>query len=316
MPVTARRVLVLGAGGFLGRSIATHLGANCDAQVVLHHRVAPDVPLDPGCETVMLDLQRADAMAIADLIDRVSPDVVINCVGATVGSPSELRDANVGVVERLIEALCGRGGVHLVQLGSAAEYGIQHRGGPVSEDMFATPGSAYGVTKLEATQRLLEAAAQQQVTATVLRLFNPVGRFSPATSLPGIAAQQIDAALRAGAHAIRLGPLGSWRDYIGTRDVAAAVFAACEHPPRSGALLNVGRGEAIESRSLVVRLAEIAGFDGEIVESEPGSVRSAPVTWQCADVAAITSRYGWSARSSLDESLRELWHEVGAGART
>jgi nucleoside-diphosphate-sugar epimerase len=226
-----------------------------------------------------------------------------------------MTEANVVVVMRLIAELEECTGVHLVHLGSAAEYGIQPHKIPVSEAMRATPQSAYGITKLKATEALMRAAAEERLSVTVLRVFNPVGPFSPETTLPGSAARKIATALQEKTPAINLGALDSWRDYIDTRDIARAVLAAAVVTPRSSQVLNVGRGEAVESWQLVKMLADIAGFRGDIVESDARSLRSACVDWLCADVETIRASLGWTAEHSMEESLAELWSEISASGK-
>lgn len=308
-----RRLLVLGAGGFLGRSLAQHVVDEGGADLALHFRTDDE----PGScahdvETHTLDLLTCPAGAIVGMVDRVRPDVVVNCTGLTVGQPDELRAANVDVVTRLIDELDGRNDVHLVHFGSAAEYGIQPYRGPVLETTRPVPRSAYSISKLEATRRLQTAASESRLSVTVLRLFNPVGRFSPPTTLPGSAARKIEQALRRGAESISLGPLDSWRDYIDVRDIARAVLAVADSTPPSGMVLNVGRGEATGTRDLVAGLAAIAGYRGSIDESDAGSLRSQTVDWQCADVEQIKRTLGWSAIHSIDESLADLWTETSA----
>ncbi|HEX3089463.1 MAG TPA: NAD(P)-dependent oxidoreductase [Ilumatobacteraceae bacterium] len=306
-----RRLLLLGAGGFLGRSIAHFVAGNGGAELVLNHRSENQgSAFDDVFESYALDLMTCRTGAIGEMVDRVAPDVVVNCAGLTVGQPDELRAANVGLVIRLIDELEGRSDVHLVHIGSAAEYGIQGRDGPVPEYAFAAPGSAYGVTKLEATERLTAAAAHDRISVTVLRVFNPLGRFSSPSTLPGNAALQIEAALRSGASSINLGVLDSRRDYIDTRDVARAVLAAASTVRHTGSVLNVGRGEAVASRYLVETLAAIAGFDGEIVETSERSIRSARVASLCADIQAITGRLDWTPQYNIEDSLCELWNET------
>jgi nucleoside-diphosphate-sugar epimerase len=305
-----RRLLLLGAGGFLGRSIAHFVAGNGGAELILNYRSENHgLSADDDFESYALDLLTCRPGAIGEMVDRVAPDVVVNCAGLTDGQPNELRDANVGLVIRLIDELGSRD-VHLVHIGSAAEYGIQGREGPVPEYAFAAPGSAYGVTKLEATERLTAAAAQDRISVTVLRVFNPLGRFSSASTLPGNAALQIDAALRSGADSINLGVLDTRRDYIDTRDVARAVVAAASTVRNTGSVLNVGRGEAVSSRFLVESLAAIAGYDGEIVETSTRSIRSARVASLCADTQAIRRRLDWSAQYSIADSLGELWNQT------
>ena len=155
----APRLLLLGAGGFLGRSVAHHIAASGDAELILHSRTAEDpVGFDDGVESRSLDLLASEPGAIAEMIDEVAPDAVINCTGSTGGNLDHLTTANVLVVLRLIAELEKCKSVHLVHLGSAAEYGIQQHNTPVSEAMSATPQGAYGQTKLRATDHLMQAA--------------------------------------------------------------------------------------------------------------------------------------------------------------
>jgi NDP-hexose 4-ketoreductase len=305
------RVLVLGAGGFLGQSFVDHVVERGGAELVLHDRgTIRTAAYEGALETHTLDLLTCPPLAIAEMVEHVRPDAVINCAGLIVGRPDELRAANLDLVVRLIDALAGRRGVRLVHLGSAAEYGIQRQPGRVSEGSAAAPDSVYGTVKLEATDRLLRAASQHGLSVTVLRLFNPVGRRSPAGTLPGNAGRQICAALRTGAKAINLGALDAWRDYIDVRDIARAMLAAAVTPLRPGLVLNVGRGEAVKCLDLVTALAAIAGYQGSIVESERRSDRSANVDFQCADISAITESLGWSPEYSIDDSLTDLWSGI------
>jgi nucleoside-diphosphate-sugar epimerase len=306
------RILILGASGFLGSAIRRALTADSDlADVVLHYRdrASGELYAPPDVEWHSLDLQRATPGECDALLNAVTPDVVVNCVGLTTGAPSELRDVNVGTVAKLAGALDGRTDIHLVHCGSAAEYGSQHAGRPVAEDVYAAPLSAYGVTKFEATQRLVAAAMEGRMAVTVMRVFNPVGRYSPARTLPGRAARELAHAVRHERDTIRLGSLNTFRDYIDTRDVASAAIAASLHGATGATILNVGRGEAIFSRDLVYSLAAIAGYEGTIVESGDGSSRSARLSWQCADITAIRNRLGWAPRHSIDETLSDLWDQ-------
>jgi nucleoside-diphosphate-sugar epimerase len=308
------RILVLGAGGFLGRSIVHHLASTGAAELVLHSR-RDDVRVGAhvAVESHMLDLLDCAPGTIAELIDEVAPDAVVNCVGLAVGEPDEMTRANVDLVLRLIAELEGCRDVHLVHLGSAAEYGVQRHNHPVSETACAAPVGVYGFTKLKATEQLMRAAAEERISVTVLRVCNPVGRFSPVTTLPGSAARKINAALRTGAREINLGALNSWRDYVDTRDIARAVLAAAMTTPGSSSVLNVGRGEAVESGHLVKTLAVIAGYDGDVIQSGARSAISASVDWVCADVRAIKDSLGWTAEHSIEESLVELWSGIGTG---
>jgi NDP-hexose 4-ketoreductase len=312
----SRRAIVLGAGGFLGRAIYRALvdAPECEA-VAVHFRRPPILAdlLDGNAMWRALDLAQATPEQIVDLVDFANADVVVNCTGATFATLGELRAANVEVVANLAIALSRRPAVHLIHLGSAAEYGAQWPERPITETAVAQPVSEYGSTKLEATRHLLDAAQRGDLNATVLRVFNPIGRGSSVQSLPGRAAREIDAALRRGDDAIHLGSLESWRDYVDTRDVAAAVVAAMASVPSGGTVFNVGSGDAMLTREVVGLLALIAGYTGTIIESDDGSSRSAAVPWQRADITATSSCLGWRPQHTIDASLRDLWSGVREG---
>lgn len=288
-------VLILGAGGFLGRHVRAHLEAQADSgQDGFEVLSAP-----PSRD---LDLACAGPEAWDELLDGAAPGAVVNCAGRTSGSPEELRAGNVMLVRGLIGAALRRPAPpRLIHLGSAAEYGPQ--AGVVSEATPARPDAPYGQSKLAGTQALLEARAR--LPLTVLRVCNPVGAGQGAQTLTGRAALVFRQALEDGQAEVPFGNLSAARDFIDARDVARAVGAVLRHPPPE-ALLNVGRGEAVTARTLVTALARISGYRGRVSEQADGSGRSAGLAWQQADVTRLR-RHGWTPAYTLDDALEALW---------
>jgi nucleoside-diphosphate-sugar epimerase len=288
----SRRVLLLGASGFLGRHV--HRALDAAGDVVL------DVggPTGEGSMWDRVDLVSGD---VAGCVRVADPAVVVNCAGRTVGSADELERANVTALRRLLDAVSGRG-IRLVHLGSAAEYGPATPGDPSSEDDTPAPASAYGRTKLRATELVVASG----VDATVLRVFNPVGAGMALDTLPGRAAQLIADALERREESITLGSLSARRDFIDARDVADAVVAATR--VRGGPrVINVGTGRDTLARTLVMTLAGIAGYTGSILEHRATSPRSARVDYQCADVRLATASLGWKATRTLPDAVTALW---------
>ncbi len=310
------RVIILGAGGFMGRAVWRALAEDprCN-HIAVHFRRPPEpAMLTHGADTwSALDLAEATPKAIIDVIEQSEADVVVNCAGATRGSLPELRSANVEITARVSAALTALGHVHLIHLGSAAEYGAHRTGQAITEHTPTRPVSDYGVTKLQGTRHLVAAGRARRLTATVLRVFNPLGRGSAPDTPLGRAAQEIHAAMRRGDDTITLRSLESWRDYIDARDVGGAVAAAVHTVPDGATVLNVGRGEAVHTRDLVEKLAAIAGFKGRIIESDDGLSRSSHVPWQAADISATTSSLRWTPRHGIDASLHELWSGIREG---
>lgn len=310
------RILVLGATGFIGRAVCrAAVDEGCGSNLVMHVRRGDQVDEAlAGIEWRALDLVRADLSAYAELMDGVRPDVVVNCVGLTSGTGDELHALNVDVVTKLIATLAGRPHVHLIHIGSAAEYGVQPRGTPVAETALAAPRSVYALSKYESTRRLMDSVAAGRINVTILRVFNPLGRHSPAATLAGSAAALFDQAIRYNWSEVHLGNLDTWRDYVDTRDVGSATLAAAAAHREGGVVLNVGRGESVQSRHIINSLAAIAGFQGRIGESRAGSERSTVVQWQCADITAIREQLGWRPRYSIEDSLHDVWDAARSNA--
>ena len=132
----SRRVIVLGAGGFMGRAVWRVLAQDpaCD-HIAVHFRrpPAPAALIHRADTWSALDLVDATPAEIIDLIEQSEADVVVNCAGVTHGSLDELRSANVEVAAKLGAALATLRHVHLIHLGSAAEYGVHRAGEPISE---------------------------------------------------------------------------------------------------------------------------------------------------------------------------------------
>jgi len=303
MSITSKpaRLLVLGASGFLGRHVRQQAEAAGMTVVTACRSALPGSP-----QHLQLDLVQASPDVLAATITAVAPDAVVNCAGATAGSPDVLAAANVCGPFALAQAMLRtRPAARLVHLGSAAEYGPPQTSAPLAETAPARPAGTYGVTKLAGT-RLVELARCAGLTAVVLRVFNPVGAGAPDSSLPGAVAAQLRRA-RSGGGEIRLGSLDAVRDFVDARDVAAAVLAAVAAAQLPSPLLNIGSGTAVPARTLVKQLVEVSGFTGPVHEDAPGSARSAGLAGQRADIARARAELGWRPRYDLAASAADLW---------
>ena len=290
-----KRILLLGANGFIGSPLLTRLRLS-EWQVVRGPRRAE------------LDLTQASPATWDRLLLSTRPDVIINAAGRTVGTPQQLSAANLLLVSHLLTSLERlRLRPWLIHLGCAAEYG-QLPWRAVAEDYACQPLSHYGVGKLAATRLLQDAFATGQARGVVLRVFAVLGAGQPAASLPGRAAALLRRAAAQGQREVSFTGLETRRDYLDVRDVARAAMMAVrlEGTDALPSLLNVGSGHAWRQRDVVEGLARLAGYTGAVC-SEP--VPRPP--HQQADIRRFAA-HGWEPRYTLDDALLDLWHHPPA----
>ncbi|MFE3073046.1 NAD-dependent epimerase/dehydratase family protein [Streptomyces sp. NPDC059247] len=290
------RILVLGAGGYLGGHVVERLRARPGTRVLLGGR-------SPAAD-VTADLATVRPTDLARTLAEAAPDAVVNCAGATGGDPVHLAEVNARGAAALCAALREAApAARLVHLGSAAEYGPGDPGHAVKESAPCAPAGPYGATKLAGTVTVTTSG----LDAVVLRVGNPVGAGAPPEGLPGrVAALLAGAPSEPGAE-LRLGDLSAYRDFVDARDVARAAELAATVTGPLPPVLNISGGEARSVRELVHGLADTAGFPGRIVEADGGSARSANVSWQCSDITAARRHLGWRPVHSFGDSLTDLW---------
>ena len=286
------RVMVFGAGGFLGARICALL-----ADRGVEHR---GLSRSRGEPHRLCDLAAMHSYALDTQLGAYKPTVIINAAGATLGEPATLVRANVIAVEALLaSARDNASHARFVQLGSAAEYGGAPHGTSQDEQGEPRPAGPYGLTKLAGSELVLR-AQRNGADAVVLRIFDVIGPGAPESTLTGRVIRDLRSR-----QLIEVGSLDVWRDFVDVRDVAEAVVAVALTDTKVPPVLNIGTGRAMLARDVAGQLFELSGQPARIVEElhdgGPG------VAWQQADTGLIGQHLGWSPKISLDQSLADSW---------
>jgi UDP-glucose 4-epimerase len=289
-PRPPRRVVILGARGFIAGALAAALRAD---GIEIYPVSSQEIDLSDATAAGRLSaLLRADDAVV--MTAAVTPDK---------GKDAATLMRNLRMGEQVARALAARPCGHFIYLSSDAVY--DWRQPLVSEATPPSPTDLYSLMHL-AREHLLAAAAQAaQVPFCVLR---PCAVYGAGDTHNGYGPNRfLRAALADGV--IRLFGAGEeTRDHVAIRDVAALLLLALAH--RSTGLLNVVSGVSISFGELARRVA-VLGPRPVAVESLPRS--PGPVTHRRFDPTALYRSFPLHRPTRLEIGLQETWRELTIG---
>lgn len=299
------RVLLTGAGGFLGGVVAA------DLETRGHTVFGVGLTGREGWPAFDLTDPDQATRAVAD----AGPEVVIHLAGQSSPGAAEVEPgrafrANIVTTWNLVEAVSsGFPGARFVLGSSAAVYGrpdpsIARR---ITEEDPVEPVTIYGASKAAAeliASGYGNATGSGGVRPAVLRIFNLIG----SGQHHGVAADLIEA-VRAGRDpggAVR-NP-AAVRDFTDVRDAARAVSLVAEAD--AVGVFNLCSGRAVPVAELAGAVARVTGGPVSAASSDPGEHRSGKGGDTLAgDPARLREAVGWEAQTSLVESLGAMLAE-------
>jgi nucleoside-diphosphate-sugar epimerase len=279
----AVRILVTGAGGFLGRPLVRALAA-------AGHDAAP----------LQGDVADPATFAKAGKADVAYHLAAQSNVPASAKDPAGTWKANVDGTLQVLEWARRDGVARVVVVSSSHVYGHPQRS-PMDEGHPLHPRSPYGASKMAAEALALAYHATYGVATVVVRPFNI---FGPGQA-PGFLVPDILGQLRAGKGLV-LGDPKPVRDYTFLDD-AVRFFVACGTADGvAGEALNLGSGKG-HSVEQVVQAALRASGSTLVPTFDPGRFRANESGAVVADVGKARRLLGWSPQVGLEEGLRRTW---------
>lgn len=249
----SRRVLVTGAGGFVGRHIACELSAQ-GYRVRATDKHIGSAPHGDRVERYAHDLATVD---LDILLDGVSDIVHAAGLFDLSASRRALFDTNVGLTEHMARAAAERR-MRFVHISSVTVYGRPRRQ-PASEDTPHRPGSAYEESKSKAERVVHRLMKERSLAATVLRpsgVYGPWGRYGLGVIAAAYALSRSEGRV-AGIPAYRDGPRMT---HVHVGDVASAVACVLEHPEALGRVFNVADDQPVAWGDLLHAIEEAVGI--------------------------------------------------------
>jgi nucleoside-diphosphate-sugar epimerase len=301
----ARRVLVTGASGFVGRrALAPLLARGMEVHAVGRASSAP------------AGTPHGVVWHRADLLDAGAGAAVVAAAGAShllhlawFAEPGAFWDARanapwVAATIALVDAFATAGGARAVLAGTCAEYDWSAPQ-PLREASPLAPATYYGACK-DATRRVAEGLAERAGIAFAWgRIFFLYGPREDERRLVASVARRLVAGERAPTSAGT-----QLRDFLHVDDVAGA-FAALVDSDVTGAV-NVGSGEPVAVSWIVERLAAAAGRP-DLLDVGALPQRAGDPEEIAADVARLRDEVGFTPARTLAEGLEQTmdwWRAV------
>lgn len=299
-----KRILVTGAGGFIGSHVADRL-SSIDCTLALVDRETDRVVPKPGDVThhaFEIGSPEFRAFMIEGAFDYIFHFAGNANVGLSVRKPAQdFRDNCLATFE-MLEALrrASFQGI-FVFASSAAVYGNPVRL-PIAESDPTNPISPYGVSKLAVERYLRTYSELYGLKGLSLRMFSPFG--------PRLCKQIVfDLTRRAlTSHELEVYGDGTQaRDFIYVDDLVSAIFCLTCGAPHDGSAFNIGRGVATSTGEIAEQLVRIVGRDLPIRYNHAATAGD-PDKWR-ADISTLT-RLGWAPSTSLATGLAKTVHWI------
>jgi dTDP-glucose 4,6-dehydratase len=307
MSLRNAKVLVTGAGGFIGSHLTERLvreGARVRAFV--HYRGngswgwLDSSPVRSELEVIAGDIADRDVVSRA-----VRGMEIVFHLAALIGipysytAPASYLRANAEGTMNLLQASQDTGVSRVIHTSTSEVYGTA-RHVPITENHPLQGQSPYSASKI-AADKMAEAFHLSFGTPVVtLRPFNTFGpRQSARAVIPTVISQCLSGS------SIRLGSLSPTRDFNYVDNTVDAYVKAAAVPGVLGRTIHVGSGLELSVADLVKKIAAIVGVTVNVVsESDRVRPESSEVERLVADNTQARSLLGWEPAIPLDEGLR------------
>ncbi len=292
-----RRILVTGAGGFVGGHLLPMLRATF-----------PDAEL----HTAPFDV--TDTTAVDAAIDAARPDAVVHLAAVAAIPAARLNPGHAWQVNLMGTLNIARTVLHqapgctLLFASSADLYGASFRAGtPLDEGALPAPLNTYAATKA-AADLALGAMAAEGLRVIRVRPFNHTGPGQAPSFVVAAFAEQV-ARIAAGLQppAMRVGALDPMRDFLDVRDVCAAYALCLAHADAlaPGTVMNLASGQPRRVGDVLTALMEAAGVQAEVV-TDAGRLRPTDIPVAVGNAALARRLLGWKPSIAWQQTIADV----------
>ncbi len=305
------RVLITGAGGFVGNHLAAHLSSVEPDTGIIGTTLFPDERVDPAVdEARQIDLK--DYEQVRQLLADCQPDAIYHLaaqafVPRSFEAPWETLENNIRSQLNLIRACLELKIMPRMLIVSSAEiYGaVSSDQLPLDEGTAIRPTNPYSVSKVAQDMLALQYFLSHGLPIMRARPFNHIGPGQNSRFVAPAFAMQIAAIEEGRSEAvIYVGNLAAKRDFTDVRDIVRAYRLIVERG-RPGEAYNVASGLTYSIRQLLDSLLALTEIEIE-VRVDRDRLRPVDLPEIRGDASKLRRDTGWAPSLTFAETLQDV----------
>lgn len=311
MNLSNKRILVTGAGGFIGSHLVEELvKKGCKVQAFVHYNSFNrwgwldyvDRRIKNSIEIFAGDVR--DPNGVKESIRNI--DIVFH-LAALIGipysyhSPDTYVDTNIKGTLNILQAARNLGTEKVICTSTSEVYGTAQFV-PITEEHPINPQSPYSATKAAADFLALSFYRSFNLPLSIIRPFNTYGpRQSARAVIPTIITQIASRKTR-----IKLGSISPIRDLTYVKDTVEGFIKVAESEKSIGKIINIGSNFAISIEDLAVLISKLMNTEIKLEEeAQRQRPKKSEVERLWADNANAKRLLEWSPKYTLEEGLKE-----------
>jgi len=312
---SGKRVLVTGAGGFIGSHLVeTLVGLGAQVRAFVRYNSRNDPGLLKMLTTDVLsnvEIIPGDLRDLTALQSAMRATSIVFHLGALIAipysylHPAEVVEANIIGTMNMLLAAREQGVERLVHTSTSEVYGTALRV-PIDETHPLQGQSPYSASKIGADKLAESFYLSYGLPVVTLRPFNTFGpRQSARAVIPALITQAISQ------NKIYLGNLDARRDFTYVSDTVNGFLKIAQTPGVEGQTINLGTGQEIRIGDLVKLVLAMVDHPVEIV-IDPARLRpeKSEVQRLISDNRLALQKLGWSPQVSFEDGLQKTFEWI------
>lgn len=307
-----KKVLITGAGGFVGTHLIHALKAHGDVEIfaAVFSATSDITSLIPSDHIIAGDL--TDFAFAEKLVSISAPNVIYHLAALSVVHSSSkqataVMNGNTTISYNLLEAVrLHAPDARFIAICSANEYGaVQDTTVPITESTPLRPLNPYAVSKVTQEMLALQYYLAYGLDVVILRPFNHTGIGQTIDFvIPRLAEQFAKIEKGEKAPVVEVGNIATVRDFTDVSDMVIGYILAADKC-KSGEIYNIGSGTGHTVSEILDTLQTLSSVKVEIIVKQ-SLVRTSDVPVLIADASKFKTTTGWEPKIALSKTISDI----------